>query len=191
MSSGVANIPFIAGRRSILAFASTPVDRHPRLYSGNVPAARFLVRSSFRAGAHDLTCEADTAGGTHAARGTGRLCSLYGAGEISTDPLYLVAATESKRHILAWSRLPIRFWAHVGYPATSQLFLWIRFHVLVHRLVRMQVVINGSKFLLHLIVSLIFLQLVLGFCSASRLPIDRTQAEVSGRAGRVEVEGMF
>ena len=76
-------------------------------------------------------------------------------------------------------------------PGNSQLFLPIRFNVLVHRLVLMQVVINGSKFLLHLIVSLIFLEFVLGFRSASRLPIDRTQAEVSRRAGRVELEGMF
>src|SRR5271163_1490056 len=63
---------------------------------GNVPLARFLVRSSFRTGSHDTACGADNAGGTHAVRGTAPLCSLYGAGKVSTHPPYLVAATGSE-----------------------------------------------------------------------------------------------
>lgn len=102
--------------RSISHCATSDVFRHPRLCRGNVPVARFLVRGSFRTDSLDLACEAGNAGGKRAARGTARVCGLYGTGEISSHPPHLVAAAVSDSHsILAWSQLPTRYrayWTH-------------------------------------------------------------------------------
>src|SRR5258708_2431552 len=76
--------------RSISQCPASDVHSHPRLCGGNVPLARFLVRSPLRADSLGHSCEAGNAGGTRAAGGTARLCGLYGTGEIPFHPVYLV-----------------------------------------------------------------------------------------------------
>jgi len=53
----------------------------------------------------------------------------------------------------------------------------------------MQVAINCSQLFLHLLIFLKLFQLVFSFRGASRLPIYRTQAEMSQRAGGFYLEG--
>src|SRR5258708_3176997 len=99
--------------RSISQCPASDVHSHPRLCGGNVPLARFLVRSPFRADSLGHAWEAGNAGGTRAAGGTARLCGLYGTGEIPSYPVYLVAAIwPDSDSIWACGQLPIRFRAY-------------------------------------------------------------------------------
>ncbi len=58
----------------------------------DIPLAWILVWNSFRVGSLGHACQAGSARGTHVAEGTARLCRLYGTGEISSHPVYLVTA---------------------------------------------------------------------------------------------------